>query len=110
VTEVHLVKFRFKEGQKEKWLRWCEEEKRRSSEVLQTLENEGMISESCFLSEDENAIYYFMESEDFKKVLDAYRSSTFPIDDEHKAMTEETLDNEGARDLKVLFNFHLDAK
>lgn len=106
MTEVRLAKIRFKEGQKQKWLEWCVEVKRRPSEVMETLKNEGMISESCFLSEDENAIYYFMESDDFKKVQDAYRHSHFPIDKEHQAVQEMTLDAKSAKELKVLFNFH----
>jgi len=106
MTEVRLTKVNMKQGQKQRWLDWCEEMKRRSSEVLETLKNEGMISESCFLSEEENAIYYFMESEDFKKSFDAYRSSTFPIDKEHQAIQEATLDFGNSKELRVLFNFH----
>ncbi len=106
MTEVRLYRIKIREGMKQKWLDWCEESKRRSSEVLQTLENEGMISESCFLSEEENAIYYFEESDDFKKVYEAFRQSTFPIDKEHRAVQRETLDYESVKELKVLFNFH----
>jgi len=106
MTEVRLIRVKMKESQKQRWLEWCAEMKRRSSEVLKTLKNEGMISESCFLSEEENAIYYFMESEDFKKAFDAYRSSTFPIDKEHQAMQEATLDSSSSKELTVLFNFH----
>ena len=106
MTEVRLIRIKIRDGKKQKWLDWCEESKRRYNEVLETLKYEGMISESCFFSEEENAIYYFMESDDFKKVYDAFRHSTFPIDKEHWAIQEETLDNEGAKELKVLFNFH----
>jgi len=106
MTEVKLVKLRIKKGQKQRWLEWCEEARRRSKEVLQTLENEGIISESCFLSEDENAIYYFMESKDFKKAYDVYRRSPLPIDREHQSAQEKTLDVKNSRELKVLFNFH----
>jgi L-rhamnose mutarotase len=101
---VRLVKLKIKEGKKQKWIEWCEEDKRRSYEVLETLKNEGMISEACFLSEDENFVYYFMESDNFEKVSEAYRNSTFPIDKEHEAISKETL--EFVANLKVLFNFH----
>jgi L-rhamnose mutarotase len=104
LTEVRLVKLRIKEGKKQRWLEWCEEDKRRSNEVLETLKNEGMISEACFLSEDENFVYYFMESDNFDKVFEAFRNSTFLIDKEHEAIQKETL--EFVANLKVLFSFH----
>ncbi len=104
LTEVRLVKLKIKEGKIQKWLEWCEELKRRSNEVLETLKNEGTISEACFLSEDENSIYYFMESNSFEKAYEVYRKSSFPIDKEHKAIQKETL--ESVANLKVLFNFH----
>ncbi len=104
LTEVRLVKLKIKEGKIQKWLEWCEELKRRSNEVLETLKNEGMILEACFLSEDENSVYYFMESDNFEKAHEAYGNSTFPIDKEHSAIQKETL--ESVANLKVLFNFH----
>jgi hypothetical protein len=106
MAKVILVKIALKEGQKQRWLDWCEELKKRSHEVVETLRNEGTISESCFLSEDENAVYYFMESEDFEKGHDAYLKSSFPIDRQHQVIQRETLDLGSRKALEVLFNFH----
>ncbi len=103
MTEVRLSRLKIKEGKKRKWLDWCAELKNRSEEVLETLKNEGTLSEACFLSEEENTIYYFMESDNFEKVSEAYRNSPYPIDKEHRAITRETL--EPGVGLKVLFNF-----
>ena len=110
MTEVQLVRIKIREGQRQKWLDWCEESKRRGDEVLETLKSEGVISESCFLSEDENAVYYFMEAKDFKKAYEAYGRSTFPIDRENKAIHEAALDHDTAVEFKVLFSFRAPEK
>ena len=49
MTNVKLVKFKFKPEAKEIWLDWSEELKRRKEEVIATLKNEGVVSESCFI-------------------------------------------------------------
>jgi len=100
VTEVLLARAKIKEGQKERWLNWCEELKRREPEVMETLEAEGVISEACFLSADEGYVYYFMESPDLSKTS----SHDFPIDKEHKVERQATL--ESMVKMRVLFNFH----
>jgi len=74
------------------------------------MDNEGMISESCFQSEDENAVYCFMESNDFRRAFDIFRNSASPIDNELKVMQETTFDSKGAKELKVLYNFHSTAR
>jgi len=68
MTEVYLVKHKFHPvtGKKE-WLKWSEELKRREQEVISTLQQEGVRLEACFLSEDEDSVYHFMEVEDLKK-------------------------------------------
>ncbi len=105
MTDVSLVKFKIKEGQKEAWLKWCEELKRRKSEVLQTLGNEGVIAEACFLSDDEESVYYFVEALNLETAHSIYRRSTLPIDKEHKVTTDSTLQRVGQ--MRVLFHFHL---
>ena len=84
MTNVKLIKLKFKEGNKETWLNWCEQLKHRKPEVIETLKNEGILSESCFLSEDEQCIYYFMEAEDFEKAKAAVNKGNFKIDSEHQ--------------------------
>ena len=103
MSEVKLVKVRFKEGKKQIWLDWCEELKKRSAEVLETLKNEGVILEACFLSEDEQCVYYFMEADDFKKATAAVKKNTFPIDKEHRKKREMSL--ELVAELECLFFF-----
>lgn len=103
MTEVKLVKFRFKSGKKKIWLDWSEELKRRKDEVIATLKNEGVLSESCFISEDGEEVYYFMEAEDFEKAKKAIEKSTRPIDEDHKKAREASL--EKIEVLKSLFHF-----
>ncbi len=70
MTKVKLTKFKLKSEGKKIWLDWSSELIRRKDEVIATLKNEGVVSESCFISEDGECVYYFMEAEDFEKVKD----------------------------------------
>ena len=103
MTEAKLVKFKFKPGAKRIWLDWSEELKRRKEEVIATLVNEGVVSESCFISEDGEYVYYFMESEDFEKVRKAVTENPHPIDADHKKNRESSL--ELVARLECLFHF-----
>jgi L-rhamnose mutarotase len=106
MSQVKLVKFKIKKGGKKNWLNWVEKLKKRKEEVIKTLENEGIISESCFISEDGEFVFYFMEAEDFKKVNEAFSKSTKPIDAEHKKSLDDSL-----RFVSVLENlFHFESR
>ncbi len=102
MTKVVLVKYKIREGQKERWLKWCEELKRREAEVMETLENEGVTSEACFLSDDEQSVYYFMEAKSLERAHSPPRR--FPVDEEHRIVRKSTL--LPPETIKVLFNFH----
>ena len=101
MTEVKLIKFTFKRRQV--WLDWCEELKKRQDEVIETLKNEGVVSESCFISEDGLSLYYFMEAESFAKAKEAVNKSKFKIDAEHRAIREASI--EFVEKLTCLFHF-----
>lgn len=103
MTKAKLAHFKFKPGAKQTWLDWSEELKRRKDEVIATLKNEGVVSESCFISEDGESIYYFMEAEDFEKARSAVASSPHPIDADHKAARSGSLEFIGQ--LECLFHF-----
>lgn len=60
MTQVKLYKLKFKPDAKEIWLDWSRELLRRKNEVVATLKNEGVVSESCFVSGDGESVYYFM--------------------------------------------------
>ena len=103
MTKVKLVKLKLKEGNEQSWLDWCKELKQRKNEVIETLKNEGVLSESCFLSEDEKCVYYFMEAKDFDKTKDAVKKSNLKIDAQHKE--KRNLSLEKVAQLKELFHF-----
>ncbi len=103
MTNAKLFKFKFKSSQKQVWLDWSEELKRRKDEVISTLKNEGVVSESCFISEDGEYVYYFMEAEDFEKAKSAVIINPHPIDIDHKKARESSL--EFIEKLECLFHF-----
>jgi len=103
MAEIKLVKFKIKPGKKEAWLKWIGEMKRREEEVIETLKNEDVISESCFMSENNQFIYYFMEVEDFERMNKKFKDSQRPIDTEHKKVFNDCL--EFMMELDNLFYF-----
>jgi L-rhamnose mutarotase len=104
MTEVYLVKHKFKPGTgKKEWLDWSNELKSREQEVLTTLRNEGVRLEACFLSEDEDCVYYFMEVEDLKKAYEVFERSKIPVDREHEKVKLSAFVSEVY--LKKLFDF-----
>jgi L-rhamnose mutarotase len=103
MTKAKLIKFKFKPGAKQIWLDWSEELKQRKNEVIATLKNEGVVSESCFISEDGKYVYYFMEAEDFEKAKNAVLNNPHPIDVDHKKAGESSI--ELVAKLECLFHF-----
>ena len=103
MTEVMLRKFRFKRDKKQEWMDWCRELTRRQDEVLETLRNEGVLMEACFLAPDEESVYYFLEVEDFEKALKAYDASPYPLDEEHRRHKGASM--EEVAKLRCLFYF-----
>lgn len=104
MSKIKLIKLRVKAGQKNNWLKWTVELKKRRREVLHTLKKEGMLSEACFISKNGKDIYYFMETtKDFSVINKVFAESKNKIDIEHKKITSKTLKlNE---ELIELFNF-----
>lgn len=103
MTQVKLIKLTIKPGKKEVWLRWAEELQQRRDEVLATLQNERVVAESCFLSDDGEHVYYYMESEDLDNARNTSAQSILPIDKEHRAVCADTLAS--VAKLQCLFHF-----
>lgn len=104
MTNATLVHFIFKPDKKQAWLDWSCELLRRREEVIETLKEEGVLSESCFISEDGESIFYFMEAEDIEKVHRVFADSIHDIDLDHKKVMGESLVR--ISQLKCLF--HID--
>lgn len=103
MSEARLIKFRFKPDGAKKWREWSGELKRRTEEVFVTLRNEGVIAEACFLSADQDAVYYFVAAEDLGRAEEAARRSSFAIDREHTLAKSAAL--ERVEQLECLFFF-----
>lgn len=103
MAEVRLVKFRFKPDGRKKWLAWSEELKRRAEEVFQTLRDEGVVVEACFLAPEEDAVYYFVAAENLAQAEQTWRRSPHVIDREHMQAKSTAL--EPGVPLECLFFF-----
>ncbi|HLW47752.1 MAG TPA: DUF6176 family protein [bacterium] len=103
MSEARLIKFQFKPDGARKWLNWSDELKRRREEVFETLRNEGVIAEACFLSPAEDAVYYFVAAEDLGRAEDAWRRSHHVIDREHERAKSSALEH--VAQLRCLFFF-----
>ena len=82
---------------------WCEQLKKRADEVLETLKSEGTLSEACFVSQDGESIYYFMEMENLEKARQAFKNSNHKIDKDHREARDSSL--EKIEELTPLFHF-----
>jgi Family of unknown function (DUF6176) len=101
---ARLTKFRFKPGGRKIWEDWCAEIERRRKESVATLQAEGVRTESCYLSEDGEGLYYFEDVPDYGKSLSVFEHSPRAIDAEFKAKFEQCLEKVG--ELKTLFELH----
>jgi len=104
LTEVYLAKHKLVPGTgKEDWLHWSEELKKREAEVVRTLRQEGVHLEACFLSEDEESVYYFLEVENLEKAYEVFEKSKLSIDRDHEKVRNSSF--ESSVYLKNLFVF-----
>ncbi len=103
MSQVVLVKFKLKPWNEKTRLDRCEELKIRSNEVLETLKEEWVSCEACFLDEETKCIYYFMQAENFDKVKEIATNSNHPIDIDHTI--KKSLSIEKVWPLKQLFHF-----
>ncbi|MDO8261215.1 MAG: DUF6176 family protein [Candidatus Magasanikbacteria bacterium] len=91
MSQIILVKFSFKKDSKQVWLDWTIELKSRQDEVIETLKQEGVTMEACFISKKGDEIYYLMEAADFDRVKQMVSKSTHKIDAEHREVREKSL-------------------
>ena len=72
---------------------WLREVARRRDEALETLVSEGVRHEAAWLLEtaDGPILVYAIEAEDLARVDEAFNTSTFPIDHEHRRIMDEVL-------------------
>src|SRR6059036_2648651 len=80
-------------GQVDRLRAWLHELQQRSEEVRETFRQETVRQEVAYLMEgrDGPVLIYAMEAEDFAQASEAFKSSTLPIDAEHKKVMAEVL-------------------
>jgi hypothetical protein len=95
MADVVLTRQRIESGKTEQLREWMTEIRQREDEARETLENEGMVAEAAFLeqTEDEDFLVYYMEAEDVEHVYEAFSDSSHDIDEEHKAVMNDVLED-----------------
>lgn len=94
VPMLALVLSNVKPDKVERLRLWMHELTHRRDEVLETFVQEGVRHEIAYLIDGKHGpiLVYAIEAEDHETARAAYRSSTFPIDIEHKQLLSEVLD------------------
>lgn len=107
MADVILTKNRIKPGKTERLREWTAEIQRRRDEAIETLEHERMFAEAAFIEHtaDEDYLIYYMEAADIDHVFEAFESSPYDIDEEHRQVMNEVLVDETAdRDIELLYH------
>ena len=104
--ETICIRTKLKKGSLEDVRKWFKTLRERPSEVLQSLENEGVIIESAFLDEQDNNHYliYYMKAKNLAHAREAALKSTLAIDKYHKECLKMFC--EDRRELEQLLDFH----
>ena len=76
-----------------KLVEWMEEVDNRESEIIETLQDEGVKTESAFLERSPQGTFLvtYMEADDLQQVQEIFEQSTHDIDIEYKQTVQECL-------------------
>ncbi|MDL0131440.1 DUF6176 family protein [Halobacterium salinarum] len=93
MTEAILVKQEVEPEKVSKLNGWLKEVSNRTDEVVETLQDEDVATESVFLEESSHGTFLvtYMEAEDVQEAQEAFAESTHEIDVEHKQVLQECL-------------------
>ncbi|MDO8660690.1 MAG: DUF6176 family protein [Candidatus Woesearchaeota archaeon] len=103
MSQIILVQAKLKN--KRNWLDWCKTLKKRKKEVLQTLKDESVTTEACFLAPDKKSVYYFMRAKNLARAKIIAQKNIHKIDKEHKLHRKKSLGNMII--LEELFHFEM---
>ncbi|MEV6610839.1 DUF6176 family protein [Kutzneria sp. NPDC051319] len=105
---IHLSVLRLRPDKLDRLTDWFSEANERGDEVRQTFAQEGVRHEQAYLlhTADGPLVIYVEEVKDIVAAEAAFRSSTIPIDAEHKAVMAEVID--GKVDTTLLFDMTAD--
>ena len=93
MTEITIIRQEVESDKVSKLKEWMTEVDEREPEVVETLKNEGVKTESAFLEEAPQGTFLvtYMEAEDLQEVQEAFEESTHEIDAEYKQVVQECL-------------------
>jgi hypothetical protein len=93
VPEVLLARARVEPGREDRLRDWFSELEDRESEVVETLQHEGVYTETAFIQtlDDSTYLYLYMEAEDLDAADEAGDAEEYEIDEEHHEVLRETL-------------------
>jgi hypothetical protein len=91
MSEVQLLRYRLKEGKRDRLYEWMEEVNSRRDEALDTLHAEDVYSEAVFLESraDGEYVTFYMEAKDLEAAADAFEASTHDLDQQFKRLLNE---------------------
>lgn len=96
MTEAMLARARIKPGKADRLREWYRELHARKSEVVETLQHEGVYTETAFVHSVDGAeyLYGYLEAIDLQEADEAGDEEAYNIDEEHHAVLEETLEGD----------------
>lgn len=101
-----LARTRIKPGKADSLREWYEELHERESEVVETLQHEGVYTETAFIQSVNGTeyLYGYMEAADLQEADKAGDEEVYEIDREHHKVLEEAL-AEDWQQLELLGHF-----
>jgi hypothetical protein len=94
MPDVALVKQKIEDGKESRLREWMAEVREREEEALETLENEGMHSESAFVehTDDGDFLIYYLKADDVDRALEAHEESSHELDEQHRRVMDEVIE------------------
>jgi hypothetical protein len=96
MQEVRLARAPVEPGREDRLREWYAELQCREDEVVETLEHEGVYTETAFLETngEPSSLYVYMEADALDAANEAGDEEAYDIDEEHHAVLAETLAGE----------------
>lgn len=93
MSEVMIARARIASGKEDQLRAWFKEMHERESEVIETLQHEGVYTETAFIQslDDTSFLYIYMEAENLETADEAGDKEEYEIDEEHHKVLRETL-------------------
>lgn len=93
MSEVMLARAQVVPGKADRLRAWFTELQERESEVIETLEHEGVYTETAFLQsrDDTEYLYLYMEAENPHQADKAGDEEEYEIDEDHHSTLREAL-------------------